>query len=73
MGLDRMRRSRHIGGSNVLEIKRSGGVRAWGGDRDSCEQLDDPALARWQKPTSPFPGWFATDSQRQPSGDEKKV
>jgi len=72
MGLDLMCRSGHTG-PNMLKVKRSGGVRAWGGDRDSCEQLDDQSLARWQKRASPFSGSFATDRQRQLSGDEKKV
>jgi len=73
VGLDLMCRSRHAGGPNMAKVKRSSGGRAWGSDRDSCEQLNDQSLAHSRKPSSPLPGWFATDSARQPSGDEKHV
>jgi len=71
VGPDIVCRPRHR--PSVLEVKRSGWVCAWSGDRDPCEQLDDPALACSRKPVNPLSGWFATDRRLQLSGDEKQM
>jgi hypothetical protein len=72
IGPDGVRLGR-VAGPKPIEVKRSGGTGAGSSDCESCEHLDDQALAFSRRPRCPLPGRFVPAERGKRSEVEKRV